>query len=44
MENIDLQMGMNMKAQQNTYNFDHEYSAWMHYQSSKAILRCGCNK
>ena len=39
-------MGMNINAWQNLYNFayEHEYSAWMNYQSSKAILRCGCNK
>ena len=33
-----------MKAWQNPYNFAHEYSGWMNYQSSKAILGCGCNK
>ena len=44
MENIALQMGMNMKAWQNPYNFAHEYSGQMNYQSSKAILGCGCNK
>ena len=45
MENIDLQMGMNMKAWQNPYNLAHEYSEWMnYYQRSKAILRCECNK
>ena len=44
MENIDLQMGMNMKAWQNPYNFVHEYSGWMNYQSSKAILGDQCNK
>ena len=44
MENIDLQMGMKMKAWQNPYNLAHEYSGWMIYQSSKAILECGCNK
>ena len=38
MENIDLQMGMDMKAWQNPYSFAHEYSGWMNYQSSKAIL------
>ena len=38
MENIELPMGMNMRAWQNTYNFDHEYSGWLNYQSSKAIL------
>ena len=44
MENIDLQMGVNVKAWQNPYNFAHEYSRWMIYQSSKAVLGCGCNK
>ena len=44
MENIDLQMGMNMKAWQNLYNFAHEYSGWINYLSSKGILGCGCNK
>ena len=44
MENFDLQMGMNMKVLQNPYNFAHEYSGWMNYQSFKAILGCGCNK
>ena len=44
MENIDLQMGMNMKAWQNPYSFAHEYFAWIISQSSKAILGCGCNK
>ena len=44
MEYIDLQMGMNMKARQNPYNFAHEYSGWMNYQSSKAILGCECKK
>ena len=29
MENIDLQMGMNMKAWQNPHNFAHEYSGWI---------------
>ena len=43
MENIDLQMGVNMKARQNPYNFAHEYSGWTDYQSSKAILVCRCN-
>ena len=41
MENIDLQMGMNMKAWQNPYHFAHEYSGWMNYQGSKATLGCG---
>ena len=44
MENIDLQIGMNMKIWQNLYNFAYEYSGWMNYQSSKAILGCGYNK
>ena len=44
MENIALQMGMNMKPWQNPYNFPHEYSGEMNYQSYKAILGCGCNK
>ena len=44
MENIDFQMGVDMKAWQNPYNFAHEYSGWMDYQSSKVILGCGCNK
>ena len=44
MERIDLQMGMYMKAWQNPYNFAHEHSRWMNYESSKAILGCGCNK
>ena len=44
MENIALQTGMNVKAWQNQYNFADEYSGWMNYQSSKAILGCGCNK
>ena len=39
MENNNLQMGMNMKAWQNAYNFAHECSGWMNFQSSKAILR-----
>ena len=29
MENIDLQMGINMKAWQNPYNFTHKYSGQM---------------
>ena len=33
-----------MKVWQNPYNFAHEYSESMVYQSSKAILGCGCNK
>ena len=44
MEYTDLQMGMNMKAWQNPYNFAHEYSGWMNYYNFKAILGCGCNK
>ena len=44
MENIDLQMGMNMKAWQNPYNFAHKNFGWINYQSSKAISGCGCNK
>ena len=44
MENTDLQIGMNMKAWQNPYNLAYEYSGWMNCQSSKATLRCGCNK
>ena len=44
MANIDLQIGMNLKAWQNPYNFANEYSGWMNYQGSNAILRCGCNK
>ena len=44
MEHIDLQIDMNMKTWQNPYNFVHEYSGWMNYDSSKAILECGCNK
>ena len=44
MENIDLQIGMNIKTWQNPYNFANEHSAWMNYQSSKAILGCGCNR
>ena len=44
MEDIDLQMGMNMKSWQNPYNFAHEYSGRMNYRSSKAILGCGCYK
>ena len=32
MENTDLEMSMNMKAWQNSYNFAHEYSGWMNYQ------------
>ena len=44
MENIDLQIGMIVKAWQNQYNFAHEYSGWMNYQSFKAILGCGCKK
>ena len=43
MQNSDLQMGLNMKAWQNPYNFAHEYSGWIN-QSSKAIVLCGCNK
>ena len=38
MENIDLQIGRIVKAWQNPYNFAHEYSGWMNYQSFKAIL------
>ena len=44
MENIDLQMSMDIKVWQHLYNFAHEYSGQMNYQSSKAILGCGCNK
>ena len=44
MENIDLQMGVNVKAWQNPYNFAHEYYRWMIYQSFKAVLGCRCNK
>ena len=44
MENIALQKGMNIKAWENPDNFAHEYSGDMNYQSSKAILGCGCNK
>ena len=45
MEKIALQMNMNMKAWQNLYNFAHKYSGKVNnYQSSKAILGCGCNK
>ena len=44
MENIDLQIGMNIKVWQNLYNFAYEYSGWMNYQSSKAILGCGYKK
>ena len=44
MKHIDLQIDMNMKTWQNPYNFVHEYSGWMNYHSSKAILECGCNK
>ena len=44
MENIDLQTGMNMKAWQNPYNFAHECSGWVNYQSANAILGYGCNK
>ena len=44
MENIDLQIGMIVKAWQNQYNFAHEYSGRMNYQSFKAILGCGCKK
>ena len=44
MENIALQMGMNIKTWQNPYNFAGEYSKQMNFQSSKAILGCGCNK
>ena len=43
-ENIGLQIGMHMKVWQNLYNFADEYSGWMNYQSSKAILECGYNK
>ena len=43
-KNIALEMGINMKAWKTPYNFAHEYSGQMHYQSSKAILGCGCNK
>ena len=42
MEDIDHQMGTNMKSWQNPYNFDHEYSERMNYQTSKAILGSGC--
>ena len=44
MENVDFQMGMNMKAKQNPYSFAHEYFGQMNYQSSKANLGFGCNK
>ena len=44
MENTDCEMGMNMKAWQDLYNFSHEYSGWMNNQISKAILGCGSNK
>ena len=44
LENIALQIGMNMKAWQNPYNFAQEYSGQMNYQSSKASLGCGYNK
>ena len=44
MERIDLQMGMYKKAWENPYNFAHEHSRWMNYQSSKAILLCGFKK
>ena len=44
MENIDFQVGMNMKALQNPYNFALECSGWMNDQSFKTILGCGCNK
>ena len=44
MENIDCEVGMNMKAWQDLYNFPHEYSGWMNNQISKAILGCGSNK
>ena len=37
MENISLQIDMNVKEWQNTYNFAHNYSGQMNYQSSKAI-------
>ena len=38
MENIDFQVGMNMKAWQNPYCFAHEYFGEMNYESSKGIL------
>ena len=44
MENNEVQISINMKAWQNTYNFAHEYSGWINYQNYKAILGCGCNK
>ena len=44
MENVDLQMGMNMKTWQNPYNFVSEYRGWIYYQSPKTILWCGWNK
>ena len=37
MENIALQMGMNMKAWQNPYNFAHEYSGWMNYRQFQDV-------
>ena len=37
MEIIALQMGMNMKAWQSSYNFAHEFSGQMNYQISKVI-------
>ena len=37
MENIALQMGMNMKAWQNPYNFAHEYSVWMNYRQFQDV-------
>ena len=37
-------MGVNMKVWQNPYNFAYEYSGYVNYQSSKAILGCGCKK
>ena len=43
-KNIHLQMGMNMKAWQNSYNFAHEFSGWLNNQCFKAILGCGYNK
>ena len=32
-------MDMNMKVWKNQYSFAHKDSAWMNYQSSKAILK-----
>ena len=33
-----------MKAWQNPYSFTREHSEWINYESSNAILGCGCNK